>query len=404
VTLPPGAFLPYGRHDIDEDDIAAVAEVLRGDWLTTGPKVAEFEKALAAVTGAKHAVVCNSATAGLHLAMMALGIGPGDFVVVPSVTFLATANCARYVGAEVLFADVDPETGLMTAETLEAALARADDGNVRAALPVHLTGRTVDMAALSEIAERDGFVLVEDAAHAIGSQYKVNGKLEPVGTCRFSKMAVFSFHPVKTIAMGEGGAITTNDDGLQASLASLRSHGMTRDPQHLAQPEMGLDAQGQMNPWYYEMAEPGYNYRATDMQCALGLSQLRKLDRYAKRRRQLVDRYRQQLQPLRPLVSGPTAPSDCEPAWHLCVIRIDFQAARTDRATLMAKLRGKGIGTQVHYIPVHQQPYYRQRYGNLSLPGANAYYERCLSLPLFPAMTDGDVDRVVAALAHALQH
>lgn len=404
MTLPPGAFLPYGRHDIDEDDIAAVAEVLRGDWLTTGPKVAEFENALAGVTGARHAVVCNSATAGLHLAMMSLGIGPGDLVVVPSVTFLATANCARYVGAEVSFADVDPETGLMTAETLEAALARADNGNVRAAIPVHLAGRTVDMAALSEIAGQNDFVLVEDAAHAIGSQYKVNGKLEPVGNCRFSEMAVFSFHPVKTIAMGEGGAITTNDDKLQASLASLRSHGMIRDPLHLAQPGMGLDARGKLNPWYYEMPEPGYNYRATDMQCALGLSQLRKLDRYAKRRRQLVDRYRQQLQPLRPLVSGPTAPSDCEPAWHLCAIRIDFQAAEIDRAALMAKLRDDGIGTQVHYIPVHQQPYYRQRYGDLNLPGADAYYANCLSLPLFPAMADGDVNRVVEALARALKH
>jgi UDP-4-amino-4,6-dideoxy-N-acetyl-beta-L-altrosamine transaminase len=403
VTAAPGAFLPYGRHDIDEDDIAAVAEVLRGDWLTTGPKVAEFEKALAAVAGARHAVVVNSATAGLHLSMMALGIGPGDQVIVPSVTFLATANCARYVGAEVLFADVDPETGLMTPETLEAALARSDNGNVRAAIPVHLAGRTVDMAAMSEIAERQGFVLVEDAAHAIGSQYKVNGKLEPVGNCRFSKMAVFSFHPVKTIAMGEGGAITTNDDGLQTSLAKLRSHGMTRDVQQIAQPEMGLDGRGNLNPWYYEMPEFGYNYRATDMQCALGLSQLRKLGRYAQRRRELVDRYRERLQPLRTLVAGPTAPADCEPAWHLCAVRIDFQAAKTDRAAVMTKLRAEGIGTQVHYIPVHQQPYYRQRYGKLNLPGADEYYSRCLSLPLFPAMTDADVDRVVDALARALR-
>ena len=190
MTLPPGAFLPYGRHDIDDDDIAAVAEVLRGDWLTTGPKVAEFESAFAASSAPSTPSSATAAPPRLHLAMMALGIGPGDLVVVPSITFLATANCARYVGAEVVFADVDPETGLMTAETLEAALARSDDGNVRAALPVHLTGRTVDMAALSEIAERDGFALVEDAAHAIGSRYKVNGKLEPVGNCRFSKMAV----------------------------------------------------------------------------------------------------------------------------------------------------------------------------------------------------------------------
>jgi UDP-4-amino-4,6-dideoxy-N-acetyl-beta-L-altrosamine transaminase len=402
VTAASGAFLPYGRHDIDDDDIAAVTAVLRGDWLTTGPKVAEFEHALAGVVGAKHAVVCNSATAGLHLAMMALGIGEGDLVVVPTVTFLATANCARYVGAEVIFADVDPETGLMTAETLQAALVRAGSDKIRAAIPVHLAGRTVDMADLSDVADRHGFTLVEDAAHAIGSQYKVNGKLEPVGNCRFSRMAVFSFHPVKTIAMGEGGAVTTNDMDLQKSLASFRTHGIVREPAQFTERDMALDAQGKPNPWYYEMPAPGYNYRATDMQCALGLSQLRKLDRYVTRRRQLVDLYRERLKPLLPIVSGPDAPDDCAPAWHLCAVRIDFKTAKVDRATVMARLRADGIGTQVHYIPVHHQPYYRQRYGEIDLPGADAYYSRCLSLPLFPAMTDGDVDRVVAALARAL--
>jgi UDP-4-amino-4,6-dideoxy-N-acetyl-beta-L-altrosamine transaminase len=403
VTAASGAFLPYGRHEIDEDDIAAVAEVLRGDWLTTGPKVEEFERALAGVVGAKHAVVCHSATAGLHLAMMGLGIGEGDLVVVPTVTFLATANCARYVGAEVIFADVDPDTGLMTAETLRSALARAGSGRVRAAIPVHLTGRTVDMADLSDIADRHDFALVEDAAHAVGSQYRVNGVLEPVGNCRFSRMAVFSFHPVKTVAMGEGGAITTNDTELQKSLASFRTHGMVRDPAQFTERDLALDGQGNPNPWYYEMPEPGYNYRATDMQCALGLSQLRKLDRYVARRRQLVDLYRERLQPLRPLVSGPDDPTDCAPAWHLCVVRIDFEAAGVERATVMSRLRADGIGTQVHYIPVHHQPYYRQRYGNIDLPGADAYYARCLSLPLFPSMADSDVDRVVAALTRALK-
>jgi UDP-4-amino-4,6-dideoxy-N-acetyl-beta-L-altrosamine transaminase len=402
VTAASGAFLPYGRHDIDEDDIAAVAEVLRGDWLTTGPKVEEFERALAGIAGAKHAVVCHSATAGLHLAMMALGIGEGDLVVVPTVTFLATANCARYVGAEVVFADVDPDTGLMTAETLQAALIRAGSDTIRAAIPVHLTGRTVDMADLSDIAERHGFALVEDAAHAVGSQYKVNGMLEPVGNCLFSRMAVFSFHPVKTIAMGEGGAITTNDPTLHKSLASFRTHGMVRDAAQFTERDMALDGQGNPNPWYYEMPEPGYNYRATDMQCALGLSQLRKLDQYVTRRRQLVDLYRERLQPLRPIVAGPDAPSDCAPAWHLCAVRIDFAAAGVERAAVMSRLRADGIGTQVHYIPVHHQPYYRQRYGEIDLPGADAYYSRCLSLPLFPSMTDGDVDRVVASLARVL--
>jgi len=402
VTAASGAFLPYGRHDIDEDDIAAVTAVLRGDWLTTGPKVEEFEHALAGIAGAKHAVVCNSATAGLHLAMMSLGIGEGDLVVVPTVTFLATANCARYVGAEIVFADVDPDSGLMTAATLQAALARAGSDKIRAAIPVHLAGRTVDMADLSDVADRHGFTLVEDAAHAIGSQYKVNGKLEPVGNCRFSRMAVFSFHPVKTIAMGEGGAVTTNDASLQKSVASFRTHGMVREPAQFTERDMALDAQGKPNPWYYEMPAPGYNYRATDMQCALGLSQLRKLDRYVARRRQLVDLYREQLQPLRPIVAGPDAPNDCAPAWHLCAVRIDFAAAKVDRATVMSRLRADGIGTQVHYIPVHHQPYYRKRYGEIDLPGANAYYSRCLSLPLFPTMKDSDVDRVVTALARAL--
>jgi dTDP-4-amino-4,6-dideoxygalactose transaminase len=334
--------------------------------------------------------------------MMALGIGEGDLVVVPTMTFLATANCVRYVGAEVVFADVDPDSGLMTAETLSAALARAGAGRVRAAIPVHLTGRTVDMAALSEIAERHGFALVEDAAHAIGSQYRVNGLLEPVGNCRFSRMAVFSFHPVKTIAMGEGGAITTNDAKLQRSLAGFRTHGMVRDAEHFTERALALDAGGSANPWYYEMPSPGYNYRATDMQCALGLSQLRKLDRYVARRKQLVDLYRDRLKPLRPLVSGPDLPADCVPGWHLCAVRIDFPAARTDRAAVMNRLRSEGIGTQVHYIPVHHQPYYRERYGKIDLPGADAYYSKCLSLPLFPAMSDSDVDRVVAALARAL--
>jgi UDP-4-amino-4,6-dideoxy-N-acetyl-beta-L-altrosamine transaminase len=398
----PDAFLPYGRHDIDEEDVAAVAEVLRGDWLTTGPKVEAFERALAEATGARHAVVCNSATAGLHLSMMALGIGEGDAVIVPSVTFLATANCVRYVGGEVIFADVDPRTGLMTADTMAAAAQRAGGRRLRAAIPVHLTGRTTDMAALADVAEDRAMVLVEDAAHAIGSRYKANGRLAPVGDCRFSRMAVFSFHPVKTIAMGEGGAVTTNDNALQQSLAVFRSHGMTRDAAAFAHADMAFDARGGANPWYYEMAAPGFNYRATDMQCALGLSQLRKLDRYAERRRKLVDLYRQALAPLRPIVQGPDAPDDCAPAWHLCVVRIDFAAAKTDRAAVMAKLRERGIGSQVHYIPVHHQPYYRSRYGALNLPGADAYYARCLSLPLFPAMADSDVDRVVAALAAAL--
>jgi UDP-4-amino-4,6-dideoxy-N-acetyl-beta-L-altrosamine transaminase len=395
-------FLPYGRHDIDEDDIAAVAAVLRGDWLTGGPAVEAFEAALAARVRAKHAVVCGSATAGLHLAMMALGLRDGERAIVPSVTFLATANAARYVGAEVVFADVDPGTALLTPATLEAAVARAE-GKAKVVLPVHFGGRTVDLAGIAAVAERHGLAVVEDAAHAVGASYAPgNQPRTPIGDCRYSRMAVFSFHPVKTIAMGEGGAITTNDPALRERLARFRSHGMTRDPAALQNRDLAFDSGGTPNPWYYEMDEPGYHYRATDIHCALGLSQLKKLDRFAERRRALLERYRRLLAPLSPVVRLAPAPTNCEPAWHLCSVLIDFAAAGRTRAQVMAALRERAIGSQVHYIPVHLQPYYRRRYGELSLPGAEAYYARCLSLPLFPGMADGDVDRVVEALTAAL--
>jgi UDP-4-amino-4,6-dideoxy-N-acetyl-beta-L-altrosamine transaminase len=392
-------FLPYGRHEIDEDDVAAVTMVLRGDWLTTGPAVEAFEAALAARTQAKYAAVCASATAGLHLAMMALRLGPEDRVIVPSVTFLATANAARYVGAEVVFADVDADTALLTPATLEAALARAG-GKAKVVMPVHFGGRTADLAGIAAVAERHGLAVVEDAAHAIGTSYgRGNEPRTPVGDCRYSRMAVFSFHPVKTIAMGEGGAVTTNDPALRESLVRFRSHGMVRDAAAFENRDLGLDADGRPNPWYYEMLEPGYHYRATDIQCALGLSQMGKLTRFSDRRRQLMDRYRQRLAALSPIVRLADPPTDCEPAWHLCTVLIDFAAAGVTRAQVMEALRSRSIGTQVHYIPVHLQPYYRRRYGTLSLPGAAAYYARCLSLPLFPGMADGDVDRVVDDLA-----
>jgi UDP-4-amino-4,6-dideoxy-N-acetyl-beta-L-altrosamine transaminase len=402
VKESSGRFLPYGRHEIDEDDVAAVARVLRGDWLTTGPAVEAFEAALAAHTQAKFAAVCASATAGLHLAMMALRLQPGDIVIVPSVTFLATANAARYVGAEVAFADVDPDTALLTQATLEAALAQAG-GKAKAVVPVHFGGRTADLAGIAAVAERHRLAVVEDAAHAIGTRYGPgNEPRTPVGDCRYSRMAVFSFHPVKTIAMGEGGAVTTNDADLRERLARLRNHGMVRDAAAFEDRDLGFDPNGRPNPWYYEMPEPGYHYRANDIQCALGLSQLSKLERFAERRRRLVDRYRQRLAPLSPVVRLAAAPADCEPAWHLCTVLIDFAAAGVTRAQVMEALRAHGIGTQVHYIPVHLQPYYRRRYGDLRLPGAETYYARCLSLPLFPAMADGEVDRVVDELAAAM--
>ena len=379
-------FLPYGRQTIEEDDIAAVAQALRGDFLTTGPTVEAFEKAFAAKVGAAHAVACSNGTASLHLAMLALGVGPGDVCIVPSITFLATANCAAYVGAEVVFADVDPDSGLMTPDTLAEALSRAG-GPVKAVLPVHLRGDVCDLPALARLAAEAGAVLVEDAPHALGTTMDFGTGREQVGDCSHGVMASFSFHPVKTIATGEGGMLTTNDGGLAARLRSLRSHGMTRP--------------AAADPWVYEMAQPGFNYRLPDINCALGLSQLGKLDRFTDRRRRLAALYEQRLAGVT-AVALAARPAWSDPALHLLTVLIDFAALGVTRAEVMARLSAAGIGSQVHYIPVHTQPYWRARNGELDLPGAMAWYDRCLSLPLYPAMEDGDVERVVSALEAAL--
>jgi UDP-4-amino-4,6-dideoxy-N-acetyl-beta-L-altrosamine transaminase len=399
MTDPGSRFLPYGRHQIDEDDIAAVVSVLRSDSLTGGPLVAEFEQAFAERVGARFAVACANGTAGLHLAAMALGLGPDDAAIVPTLTFLATANAARYVGAEVTFADVDAATGLMRPEDLQEAFARAGSRKARAVIPVHLNGQCVDMEAVAEFAGRHGLRVIEDACHAIGATYRTrSGEEVRVGACRHSDMAVFSLHPVKTIAMGEGGVVTTNDPDLYAALLRLRNHGMVREASRFVQRDEAFDADGQPNPWYYEMPEPGYNYRASEIHCALGLSQLRKLDHFLARRRELADTYDQALAPLAPKIRSIPRVAGCASGWHLYVVQIDFKAVGASRATLMRELLGRGIGTQVHYLPVHRQPYYRSRHGNTQLAGADTYYASCLSLPLFPAMPENDLKRVVTTL------
>lgn len=396
----PQVFLPYGRQKIDEDDIAAVVAVLRGDWLTGGPSVGAFEKSLASYVGAKYSVSCSSGTAALHLAALALGLGPGDAVVVPSLTFLATANAVRFVGAEVIFADVDPENGLMGPIELNNALEKAKDKNIKAVFPVHLNGQCSDLDEIHAIASKHGMAVVEDACHALGTVYTSSstGELVHVGECRHGGMVVFSFHPVKTIAMGEGGAVMTRGEDLAQSLRSLRNHGMTNAPETFVNRDLAFDSQGRPHPWYYEMPEIGYNYRASDIHCALGLSQLGKLDDFIEARRALVDRYDQALSSMGPVVRPIRRVTGCSPGWHLYVVLIDFALAGISRAELMRSLREQNIGTQVHYLPVHQQPYYRRRYGLQDLPGADAYYAAALSLPLFPSMTDNDVYRVVDAL------
>ncbi|MAE06328.1 MAG: UDP-4-amino-4,6-dideoxy-N-acetyl-beta-L-altrosamine transaminase [Nitrospinae bacterium] len=393
MTSPPRRFLSYGRQQIGDDDIAAVTDVLRGDVLTTGPKVAAFELSLAKATGAAHAVVCSSGTAALHLAAMALNLGPGDKVVMPALTFLATANVVRLRGAEVVFADVNPETGLMGAQELSAALAREDSENVKAVFPVHYAGQCAAPDQLAAAAK--GLPVVVDSCHALGTAYGVGGK---VGDCRHAVMETFSFHPVKTVAAGEGGAVTTNDGDLAQRLRRLRNHGITRDAESFVRDDLARDGGGAPNPWYYEMTELGLNCRLSDLHCALGLSQLVKLDAFCAARRALAAHYDEKLVSLAPLVKPLGRVPDCDPAWHLYVARIDFAALGLERAAVMTRLTEAGIGTQVHYLPLHMQPYYRDRYGEISLPGAETFYRQALSLPLFQDMTEEEVEYVVETL------
>ena len=390
------ALLPYGRQSIDDDDIAAVTEVLRSDFLTTGPTVAAFETAFSKITQARHSIAVSNGTTALHLGAIALDLGPGDAVIVPTLTFLATANAARYVGAEVVFADVNPNTGLMNAIHLEDALKRCGTLKPRAVFPVHLAGQCADMTAIAPLARKHNLKIMADSCHALGGFYKsTSGKMTPVGSCIDEDISIFSFHPVKTIAMGEGGAITTNDDAMAERMMRLRTHGMLNRPEKPSIPSQGLDSSGQPNPWYYEMPELGYNYRASDIHCALGLSQLKKLDQFIRRRAELTALYDRLLAPLAPIVQPPSRVDNCTPGWHLYAARIDFKVINIDRAVFMKKLRDKDIGSQVHYLPVHRQPYYRDRYGAINLPGADHYYDRTLSLPLYPDLRDEDVHHVV---------
>jgi len=397
------SFLPYGRQVIEDDDIAAVVDALRGEYLTTGPRVAEFEHALADATGAKHAIACANGTAALHLAARALNLAPGTTTIVPAITFIATANAVRLNGGDVVFADVDPDTGLMRPSDLAEALSRCPDGTANAVFNVHLAGQCGDVAGIRALARDHQMRVVEDACHAIGTTYTTQRSAQrSVGDNSFADLTCFSFHPVKTIAMGEGGAVTTNDETLAKIIARDRTHGMTRDAAEFVQPDEAFDDRHEAQPWYYEMDAPGLNYRIPDILCALGTSQLKKLARFTARRRDLVARYDNELARLAPLVKPLARVAGVRPAWHLYVALIDFRALPVGRGAVMRRLTSQGIGTQVHYLPVYRQPYYREFTPQLVLPGADEYYRRSLSLPLFPSMTDEDPARVVAALSAAL--
>jgi UDP-4-amino-4,6-dideoxy-N-acetyl-beta-L-altrosamine transaminase len=392
-------FLPYGKQTIEDDDIAAVTAALRSGYLTTGPLVEEFEREIRIATGAEYAIAVANGTAALHLAARAAGLIEGTLTIVPAITFLATASAVRVTGGDVIFADVDPVTGLMTPETLSAALINCPVDMTKAIIPVHLAGPSCDMAALAAEAARFNLTLIEDACHAIGT---VNHDNTLAGECAHSAMACFSFHPVKTITTGEGGAITTNDASLAATLRRDRSHGMTRDANEFTLKDLAFARDGSPNPWYYEMLAPGLNYRMTDIQCALGISQFTKLPRFKVQRAKLKAAYDVLLAPYVPHIETPHLDADCDPAWHLYAVRIDFAGLNADRASVMRKMAAMGVGTQVHYIPVYRQPYFQTRYGEQTLPGAEAYYQSTLSLPLYPGMSEDDCNRAVSALTQAL--
>jgi UDP-4-amino-4,6-dideoxy-N-acetyl-beta-L-altrosamine transaminase len=387
--------LPYGRQLIEADDVFAVLTALQSDYLAHGPRVTEFEQAFAATVGAAEAVACSSGTAALQLALRSLDVGPGDVCIVPAITFLSTATAALLCGAEVAFADVDPDSGLMIEASLADALQRAPGS--KAVLPVHLAGRLCDMPALSSLARKAGAAVVEDACHAVGG---VDADGRPVGACAHSDAAVFSFHPVKTLAAGEGGMVTLNYAARAERMRRLRNHGVSRDPALMSEPD-SFEAEDTPNPWAYEQLELGFNLRMDEISAALGLSQLRKLDRFVARRAALAARYDRLLQPLSPLVR-PAPASPGKPGLHLHTVLIDFEAAGVSRAQVMRALSDRGIGTQVHYIPLYRQPWFKARYGEMRLPGSEAYYARVLALPLYPAMDDEDVDRIVEALGAIL--
>lgn len=394
------SFIPYSRQQIDDDDIAAVIDALKSDYLTTGPLVEGFEAAVCEAVRASQAVAVSNGTAALHVAAMALDIGPGDVAIVPAITFSATANAVRYCGGEVIFADVDPDTGLMMPEHFEAALRKVGSRRLRAVFPVHLGGQCADPAALADIARREGIAVVEDACHSLGGGYLKADRMVPVGSGHDALMTVFSFHPAKTVTTGEGGAVVTPDPATGRRLRELRTHGITRDPAQFQQPDMAYDTDGAVNPWYYELRELGNNYRLTDIQSALGRSQISKLRQFVRRRAELVERYDRLLSPLSPRLTPIVRQPGQTPAWHLYIALIDFAGIGASRRQVMKALAARNIGTQVHYIPVPLLPYYKQRYGATAadFPGAQRYYERALSLPLYYGLGDADQDRVVEAL------
>jgi UDP-4-amino-4,6-dideoxy-N-acetyl-beta-L-altrosamine transaminase len=384
--------IPYGHQEITTADIDAVDEVLRSDYLTQGPVVPQFEEAVSKYCDAQHATAVNSATSALHLACLALGLEPGDSLWTSPITFVASANCGLYCGAKVDFVDIDSSTYNLSVEALEKKLIEAErQGNLpKIVVPVHLCGQPCDMKEIHALSQEYNFKIIEDAAHAIGGRYLG----DPIGNCRYSDISIFSFHPVKIITTAEGGMALTNNYELAQSMSLLRSHGITRDAA-----EMTREPDG---PWYYQQIELGFNYRMTDIQAALGLSQLQRLDDYVSRRHHLADRYDKSFAGL-PL-TVPRQDKDGYSAYHLYVVRLNSRGDIYRHKKVFECLREQGIGVNLHYIPVHTHPYYQKMgFKTGDFPNAESYYREVISLPLYPTMTEAQQDKVVAALKNTLQ-
>ncbi len=382
----------YGKQNVNEADIKAVVDVLQSDFLTQGPVLEQFEKKVAEYCGAKYAVAVTNATSALHIACRAAGLGEGDILWTSPITFTASANCGRYCGADVDFVDIDAATYNMSVDELAKKLQKAkEDGRLpKVVVPVHLAGQSCDMKRIHELSVEYGFTVLEDASHAIGADY-LDTK---VGSCAYSDMAVFSFHPVKIITTGEGGMVLTNNKELYKKLCLYRSHGITRNTELMTH-----EADG---PWYYQQIDLGYNYRMTELQAALGFSQMDRLDEFVARRRYLVDRYNELLQDL-PVVT-PHVLEGANPSWHLYMLRVDFSRAKLDKVQLFEEMKKRGIVLNLHYIPVHTQPYYQELgFKQGDFPQSEKYYEEIFTLPLYYGLTDEQQDDVVAALQDCLK-
>lgn len=379
--------IPYGRQDINQQDINAVVEVLKSDFLTQGPQVPAFEQAIIDACDAKYAVAVNSATSALHIACLALGLGNDDWLWTTPNTFVASANCALYCGAKVDFVDIDPRTYNLCAKQLEKKLIAAQKvGKLpKIVIPVHFSGQSCDMQAIHELAKKYGFSIIEDASHAIGGKYKG----EPIGNSRYSDITVFSFHPVKIVTTAEGGMAVTNNAKLAEQLNLLRSHGITRDEELMTKAADG--------PWYYQQIELGYNYRMTELQAALGLSQMQRLEEFVIKRHELASRYDNLLHDLP--VTLPWQHPDSYSARHLYVIRLQLEQINITHLDVFNALRAAGIQANLHYIPVHMQPYYQKMgFASGQFPEAEKYYKEAISIPLFSAMTEGQQDTVCSTL------